>query len=845
MTIYDIFTVAPAICRIHPSVDALSDLKKETIRMNEYLDVSIRSEIDCGLLVVESPLEMEDATVLNADHLPVDCPLLKIDTTPKTGLTRHFFDARALTHWTTENPALYYLKFGDEKIRFGHSSLNVIPNSRILRHNGSPCYLRGYIRGIVAHDHPNMTGGTLKDAAVKNIRQAKKYGFNLVRFHSTVPAMEFVETADEEGLLIHLEVGFTYEYDDNGDKKLSADNKKWEEVIKLYRNHPSIAIFCIGNEMHRAGHYPEVKSMYDKARSLAPGKLIMDNAGWGEFDRQTADVFAQHIAYFFPYGKHGDMFDSDEPYRVNGSVSDEPLDASSEYDGVECGIRLWAEPVKPVIAHEAIHYIDIPDYSELNRKYDEFASRVGAKYLMENGIKKPRYLTKLPELISKKGLDEVMPDYVTASRHFKMMGIKTYLEALRRSNLQGFEMLQLSDCLKYENKNGILDFFDDDKYIPPKWMKSINDDAVLLAEFDNLATYSDREVNVEISVSNYLREPEVTGELSIILNYPSGTEEIYHGNHISLTGGVRKLLDVKIKCDTRDIPAECELRVSFSADGLLLENSWKFWRYPQIEFETLPVFDLRKNGLREFIRSKSVGETDSRIVLTDVFDEKVFQYLEDGKTVVLFYHRDHDEKKQYYLPGALERFKPCIWDRGSNLGGIIYSDALRKRLGGGRYFDLNFHNLLEGGYKVCVDDFPFQVEEHVRGVDKPVRDRMKGLISNFKDFLPEDTLRKFTHLFSIAVDKGTLIVSTFNVDDTENPAVANFLSALLNDADAFKTDKSVSSTVLKAYLDSWQRKERMSEDVMNRFWEQDDKLVEDTLFWETCGIDLRQLENSH
>ena len=50
-----------------------------------------------------------------------------------------------------------------------------------------------------------MTGGTAKDAAVKNIRQAKKFGFNLVRFHSTIPSDEFVEAADEEGLLIHME----------------------------------------------------------------------------------------------------------------------------------------------------------------------------------------------------------------------------------------------------------------------------------------------------------------------------------------------------------------------------------------------------------------------------------------------------------------------------------------------------------------------------------------------------------------------------------------------------------------------------------------------------------------
>ena len=32
------------------------------------------------------------------------------------------------------------------------------------------------------------------------------------------------------------------------------------------------------------------------------------------------------------------------------------------------------------------------------------------------------------------------------------------------------------------------------------------------------------------------------------------------------------------------------------------------------------------------------------------------------------------------------------------------------------------------------------------------------------------------------------------------------------------------------------------EDVMNRFWEQDNKIVEDTLFWEECGVDLAKIK---
>ena len=280
-----------------------------------------------------------------------------------------------------------------------------------------------------------------------------------------------------------MEIGFAYEMDDKANKQhLSMDNKAWEETILRYRNHPSVAIFCIGNEMHNSGHYKEVRALYDLGRRLAPGKLIMDNSGWGEFDRQTADVYSQHIAYFFPFKHHGQMFHSDAPWRMNGSAYDEKLDVETKGTVADAEIHRTIIPAKPTLAHEAVHYIEIPDYEALNKKFDDFCTRVGEDYLNANEIKKPRFMTDLPKLIRQKGLERKMPDYTAASQQFKMAAIKTYLEHCRNSSLCGFEMLQFSDCFKYENKNGIVDCFDDDKFIPPDWMLTFNGDAALLAE---------------------------------------------------------------------------------------------------------------------------------------------------------------------------------------------------------------------------------------------------------------------------------------------------------------------------------------------------------------------------
>ncbi len=799
------------------------------------------SSVEASLLYAEAVGKLENPRVLNADGTPAGCPLIRTQML-ENGSFRYLFDASKLTPWSPAAPVLYDLAAGGEKLRFGHSELRAVSN-REIRLNGSPCYLRGYIRGIVAHDHPNMTGGTLKEAALKNIRQARKYGFNLVRFHSTVPTQEFVEAADELGLLIHMEIGFAYEVDGKATKQhLSMDNKAWEETILRYRNHPSIAIFCIGNEMHNSGHYKEVRALYELGRRLAPGKLIMDNSGWGEFDRQTADVYSQHIAYFFPFKHHGQMFHSDAPWRMNGSAYDEKLDVETRGTAVDAEIHRTIVPAKPVIAHEAVHYIDIPDYEALNRKFDEFCARVGEEYLRVHEIKKPRFMTELPALIRRKGLAHKMPDYIAASQQFKLAAIKMYLEHCRNSSLCGFEMLQFSDCFKYENKNGIVDCFDDDKFIPPEWMRTFNDDAALLAELENEVYYYGDEVRGTLLISNFLPQPSVVGgSLRLSVKSGSGEETVYSGHNITLAGGLQKIADFTLRFKEREDAAPMELCAHFSAPGIELKNSWKLWLYSRVKVENLPELMLSDKALEAFLSGNPAARKDASAVVTDILDDKVFERLAEGRTVLLLYHRDTPGNR-YYLPGALERFKPCIWDRGSNLGGIVYSERLRKALASGRYFDLNWQPLLEAGYKVCLDEFPVPVEEHVCGVDKPVRDRMKGLVDNIKDFIDQDTLRNFSHLFSVRVGQGTLIVSTFRLKDTGNPVVANFLAELLNHLSEYKTEKSILPDELRKYLAAETARGIRKEDVMNHFWEIDNKLVEDTLFWEQTGLDLSKIK---
>jgi hypothetical protein len=807
-------------------------------------NICISSDVSKAVLTIGSAQPLRAWLVVDPAGQAVAAPVIR-QSVGQSGESVIELDARNLAAWSPGNPVLYDLDVDGARIRFGHGDIRAARSGLLV--NGTPFYFRGYIRGITAHDHPNLTGLPKREFFRKNILQAKKYGFNLVRFHSTIPDAEFVELADELGLFIHLEVGYAYEFDENGHKKgIRMDRDKWRETILRFRNNPSVAIFGIGNEMHNAGRIPEAHEMAEIGRGLAPHKLIMDNAGWGEFDRTSSDVFSQHIAYYFPFKSHAAMFDEDFCWEMNGSMHRVPLSTTSRLaHGGGITVRRRLNPVRPALAHECIHYIDIPDYAELNRRFDAFAARVGPQYLEENGIEKPRYLTELPELIAAKRLEGKMPDYILASRHFKKLGIKTYLERLRLSEaLCGYEMLQFADCLKYENNNGIVDFFDDDKFIDAAWMRQFNSDTVLLADFPKENFPAGEDVRIAIHLSDFGAGEHAGCTLKLYLAGADGARElVYEGDHFTPVAGLSKLVDVTLTPGTSEPSAtEYTLEAELSGPGLACRNQWKFWVYPPARLETLPELKVSDPGLADFLGSLGRGRpANPALLLTDLLDDFALSALEAGRTVIVNYHRDRPGN-QYYLPGALDRFKPCIWDRGSHLGGVVTAEWLQTALGSGRHFDKNCYSLVEAAYKVNLDGFPCTVNEVVQGVDKPVRDRMKALIHGIKDFLPDDTLRNFSYLFSVKVGDGLLILCTFRLAAAaSDPAAAAALCALINSARAMDTPHAIAPAAFKDYLHTTTGAGPLKEDTMNHFWEIDNKPVEDTLFWEEARVDLRKM----
>ena len=129
--------------------------------------------------------------------------------------------------WSAEKPVLYtfeteieYENGEKEELcdRFGFRWFETDENYIYL--NGYPFYMRAYIRGAAAHEHENNCNLSKYEFYKKNILSAKEYGFNAVRFHTTIPPEECFRAADEYGMLIHIEM-----------RKDKADYDNLEEML--------------------------------------------------------------------------------------------------------------------------------------------------------------------------------------------------------------------------------------------------------------------------------------------------------------------------------------------------------------------------------------------------------------------------------------------------------------------------------------------------------------------------------------------------------------------------------------------------------------------------------------
>lgn len=191
----------------------------------------------------------------------------------------------------------------------------------------------------------------------------------------------------------------------------------------------------------------------------------------------------------------------------------------------------------------------------------------------------------------------------------------------------------------------------------------------------------------------------------------------------------------------------------------------------------------------------------------------------------------------YAFRASWNRFKPVIWDRGTNFGGLNDKNTLNKYgFACGDYYDFNYCEISEDCDKIILDDFPVKVGNLVSGIDKNSRDRFDAYKAayNLPELMPDRTLRDFSYLFELKVGDGKLLVCGLNLtglDDNEPSAtaMARFIGNYIK-SDDFNPENEISLEELKSYMAKC-AEEPVRERTMTQFWELDDAPVESPEFW--------------
>lgn len=390
--------------------------------------------------------------------------------------------------WNLDQPNLYTVEvsLGADRFadRFGFRTFEARDGKFYL--NGEPFYMRA----ALDQDFYPETIYTppSKEYVRQQMLKGKQLGLNLLRCHIKVCTPEYLEAADETGMLVWYEVPSWNDEHHFAQVAAKRGERIFDEMVERDWNHPSITIQSIINEgwgadlARGADSRQWLRAEFDRAKKLtAPlGRLIVDNSAccdnfhlktdiednhrynsipdfYREFDQWVADFAARPKWNFSP---HGDA----EP------TGREPL-VVSEFGN-------WGLPQLPK---------ELPWW---------FGRDFGGR-----PVTRPAGLF---ERFGEYRLGSIFGDYralAEATEWHQFVSLKHEIEEIRRhAPVQGYVITEFTD-INWE-ANGLMSMWREPKAYAAELAK-IQQDDLLIARTDKHNYTSGDQVNFEVLLSHY------------------------------------------------------------------------------------------------------------------------------------------------------------------------------------------------------------------------------------------------------------------------------------------------------------------------------------------------------
>lgn len=160
--------------------------------------------------------------------------------------------------WSPEDPQLYTLfvqLFDGKKVidettqKFGIRTIKFSAENGFLL-NGESVLLKG---GCLHHDNGILGSAAFKTAEYRRVQNMKNNGFNAIRTAHNPPSKYFLDACDELGMLV-MDESFDHWQKPKNPQDYHLYFDEWwardlEAMVLRDRNHPSIIIWSIGNEI--------------------------------------------------------------------------------------------------------------------------------------------------------------------------------------------------------------------------------------------------------------------------------------------------------------------------------------------------------------------------------------------------------------------------------------------------------------------------------------------------------------------------------------------------------------------------------------------------------------------
>jgi beta-galactosidase len=200
-------------------------------------------------------------SILNAAGTAVT----QVETLLKGFSVQQTLQVKAARLWSVDEPNLYTLLsevlIGDsvvdtETTPFGIRSISVDAQNG-FRLNGAPLKLKG---GCIHHDHGPLGAASYDRAEERKVEFLKAAGFNALRSSHNPPAPALLDACDRIGLLVIDETFDCWRLGKQPNDYHLYFEEWWQRdtaaLVRRDRNHPSVIIWSIGNEIPESRGVP-------------------------------------------------------------------------------------------------------------------------------------------------------------------------------------------------------------------------------------------------------------------------------------------------------------------------------------------------------------------------------------------------------------------------------------------------------------------------------------------------------------------------------------------------------------------------------------------------------------